>query len=96
MLGVDEGGGAAHALGLRDDVQRQRGLAGGLRPVDLDDPAARDAADAERDVERERAGGDDGDLVEGAALAEAHDGALAELPVDGRRWPAPGPGGGRS
>ena len=43
VLGVDEGGDAAQVLGLGDDVQGQRGLAGGLRPVDLDDAAARDA-----------------------------------------------------
>jgi hypothetical protein len=36
-----------------DDLQRERGLAGGLGPVDLDDAAARQAADAERDVEVE-------------------------------------------
>ena len=34
-----------------------------LRAVDLDDAAARQAADAERDVEAERAGGDDLDVV---------------------------------
>ena len=84
MLGVDEGGGAAHALRLGDDVQRERGLARRLRAVDLGDAAARDAADAERDVERQRAGRDDRDLVQGAALPQAHDRALAELAVDGR------------
>ena len=35
VLGVDEGGDAAQLLRLRDHVQGQRGLAGGLRPVDL-------------------------------------------------------------
>ena len=58
VLGVDEGADAAVLLGLGDDVQGERGLAGGFRPVDLDDAAARQAADAERDVEAERAGGD--------------------------------------
>ena len=52
VLGVDEGGDAAELLRLGDDLQRQRGLAGGFRAVDLDDAAARQAADAERDVER--------------------------------------------
>ena len=39
-------------------VQRQRRLARGFRPVDLDDAALGQAADAERDVEPERAGRD--------------------------------------
>jgi len=39
VLGVDECGGAALALHLRDDRERERGLARGLRPVDLDDAA---------------------------------------------------------
>jgi hypothetical protein len=62
VFGVDEGAGAAALLRLGDDMQRQRGLARAFRPVDLDDPAARQAADAERDVEPERAGGDHLDL----------------------------------
>jgi len=56
MFGVDERGDAALLLGLRDHVQRQRRLARRLRPVDLKDTPARDTADAERDVERRRAG----------------------------------------
>ena len=64
VLGVDEGADAAALLRLGDDVERQRGLAGRLRAVDLDDAAARQAADAERDVEAERAGGDDLDVVD--------------------------------
>ncbi len=69
------------ALGVGHGVQRDGRLAGGLRAVDLDDPAPRQAADAERDVERDRPGGDH--LDRGAALVtEAHDRALAELTVD--------------
>ena len=56
-----------------------------LRAVDLDHPAARQAADAEGDVEAERAGGDDLDVVDDLALAEAHDRALAELLLDLRQ-----------
>ena len=82
MLGVDERGDAAEALRLGDDVERQRGLARGLRPVDLRDAPARNAADSEGGVEGDGSGGNDGDLVEGAAGAELHDGALAELPLD--------------
>ena len=46
------------------------------------DASARDAADAERDVERERAGGDGGDAGAHGVLAEPHDGALAVLLLD--------------
>ncbi len=56
MFGVDIGGDAALLLGLGHDMQRQRGLARGFRAVDLDDAAARQAADAQRDVEAQRAG----------------------------------------
>jgi hypothetical protein len=45
-------------------VQAQRGLAGRLRSVDLDHPAARQAADAEGDIEPERAGGNGLDVVD--------------------------------
>ncbi len=40
MLRVDEGHLAALLLGFGQDVQRQRGLTGGFRAVDLDDTAA--------------------------------------------------------
>ena len=69
-------------LALGDDLQRQRGLAGGLRPEDLDDPAAGQPADAERDVEPEGAGRGGLDVPEDAPVAQAHDGALAELPFN--------------
>ena len=55
VLGVDERRDAAGGLRVGDRVQGHRRLAGGLRAVDLDDAAARQAADAERDVERDRA-----------------------------------------
>src|SRR5215471_16066793 len=81
MLGVDEGADAPAALRLRHHVVDERRLSRGLGSVDLDDPTARKAADAEREVERERAGGDgaDRDLW---AVAHAHHGSLAELPLD--------------
>ena len=81
VLGVDVGAHAAVALGLGDDVHRQRRLAGRLRAEDLGDPAARQAADAEGEVERERSGGDGLDGHR-ALLAHAHDRALAVLLVD--------------
>ena len=82
VLGIDEGADAALLLGFGDGVQRQRGLAGGFRPVDFDDAAARQAADAERDVEPERAGRDGLDVHRLVVLAELHDRALAEMPLD--------------
>ena len=81
MLGVDEGADAAPLLGLGDAVQRHGRLARGLRPVDLDDAAARQSADAERDVEPDTAGRDRLDL-DHLALAEPHDRALAEIALD--------------
>ena len=81
VLGVDEGADAAAALRLGDHVVDERRLARGLRAEDLDDAAARQAADAEREVERERArrDGADRDL---RPVAHLHDRALAELPLD--------------
>ena len=46
MLGIDEGTAAAGFLRLGDDLQSQGGLAGGFRPVDLDDTPAWQTADA--------------------------------------------------
>jgi hypothetical protein len=82
VLDVDEGGEAALALGLGDDAQAEGRLAGGLRAVDLDDAALRQAADAEGEVDGERAGREHLDLHLGVA-AEAHDRAFAELLGDG-------------
>ena len=41
MLGVHEGGKATGLLRLGNDLERNRRLAGRLRPEDLDDPTAR-------------------------------------------------------
>ena len=82
VLGVDERGDAALGLGFGDHVQADGGLARALGPEDLHDAAPGDAADAERDVERQRAGRDDGDPGPGGVLAELHDGAFAELLLD--------------
>ena len=81
MFGIDKGADAAALLRLGDDMQRQRRLARRFRPVDFDDPAARQAADAERDIEAERAGRDRLDLDRLLAL-EPHDRALAEGALD--------------
>src|SRR5690606_7355207 len=77
MLGIDEGAGAALLLGFGDAVQGDGGLARAFRAVDLDDAAARKAADAQRDIEPERAGRDRLDL-DALAGAELHHRSLAE------------------
>ena len=82
VLGVDEGAGTARLLGLGHHVERERRLARAFGPVDLDDAPARQPADAERDVERDRTGGDRIDVDSDLALAEAHDRALAERAFD--------------
>ena len=84
MLGVDEGGGAARLLRLGDDVEREGRLARAFRAVDLDDPAAGQAADTERDVEAERAGRHHLHLHL-LARSQLHRAALAEGAVDLRQ-----------
>jgi hypothetical protein len=85
VLRVDEGGGAARLLCVGDDLERERGLARGFRTVDLDHAAARKAADAERHVQAQRAGGDDLDGLVHVRIAHLHDRALAELLLDLRK-----------
>ena len=84
VLGVDETGQTAGLLRLRDDLERERGLAGGLGPEDLDDPSARDSADTERRVDRQRTGRNDRDGHVGT-VAQAHDRAFPELSLDLRQ-----------
>ena len=71
-------------LRLADHRQREGGLARRLRAEDLDHAAAREAADADRRVDRERAGGDELHRQD-LARPEPHDRALAELPLDLRQ-----------
>src|SRR6185312_6410195 len=81
VLGIDERGSAAGALAAGDGLQGHGGLAGGLRAVDLDYAAARQAADAQRDVQAQRTGGNRLDrLVD--AVTHPHHGTLAELLLD--------------
>jgi len=58
MFDIDEAANTATALRLGDDVQAERRLAGTLRTIDLDDAPAREAANAQRDIETEAAAGD--------------------------------------
>ena len=91
VLGVDERADAAAPLRLGDHVVDERRLARRLGAEDLDDPPAREPADAEREVERERSGGDRADRHLGALVAHPHDGALAEVALDLASAPPAGP-----
>ena len=79
MFGVDEGRHPAEPLRFGDDLQRERGLTRGLGPEDLDHAAAGHAADAEGEVEADRAGGNGRDRRDGVLPSEPHDRTLAEL-----------------
>ena len=79
MFGVDESGHAAQFLAVGHDMQCQRGFAGCLRTVDLNDSAARQTADTECGVQCQRTGWNDFNLGHRHAFAKAHDRALAVL-----------------
>ena len=76
VLRVDEGHLAPPLLGLCRDVQGQGGFAGGFRPIDLNDPPPGNPADAQRQVQGHRAGGNALHHHPGVG-AQAHDGPLA-------------------
>ena len=82
VLGIDKGTLAAQLLHFRNDLQRQRGFARRLGAVNLNHPAARQAAHAQRHVQPQRAGGDDLDVLNHLAFAQAHHGAFAKLFFD--------------
>src|SRR5580658_1357437 len=82
MLGVHEGGGAAVTLRRGDDGQGERGLSRGLGSENFDDAAARNAPDAQRDIQAQRARGYRVHLIGGSGIAQAHHRALAELFLD--------------
>ena len=81
VLGVDERGGTAEPLRLGGTGKGERGLSRTLGTVDFDDPATGNATDAECHVEPQRAGRDRLHLDCGA-VAQPHDGAFAEGPLD--------------
>src|SRR5271169_931992 len=82
MLRVDERARPTAALALGNHVQREGGLTGALRPVDLDDAATRQSADAERDIEAERARRDNLGFRRGLMRPELHNRALAKGALD--------------
>ena len=81
VLGVDEGHLAPPLLGLGQDVQGQSGLTRGFRAVNFNDAPLGDAANAQRNIQGQRAGGD-GIHHDPGVLPQAHDGALAIGPLN--------------
>ena len=82
VLDIDEGRRAAQLLRLGDHMEREGRLTARLRPVNLDDAAARKTTDPERQIERDRSRRDDVHMHALGEVAHLHDGALAELPFD--------------
>src|SRR5215216_900441 len=82
VFGIDEGADAALLLPFRHRVQRQRGFARGFRPVDFNHPPTWQAADAQRDIEPERARRNGLDVHRTVVLAQLRHRALAELALD--------------
>ena len=81
VLGVDHGGDAALLLRFGDGVDGERGLAAGLRSVDLNDAPARITADAQGMVEGYRAARDDLH-VPLRLVSQLHDRALSIIFLD--------------
>ncbi len=81
MFGVDEGASGAGLLSLSNDGKRHRGLTGRFRTVDLNDPTFRQTANAERDVQAQRASGNGWNRL-AIMIAHAHDRAFTELLFD--------------
>ena len=82
MLGIDKCNDAAHGLCFCKNLERKRRLTGGLGTINLDDTAARHAADTQGGIERQRARRNSLDLELRTAVAIPHDRALAELLLD--------------
>ena len=70
---------------LGQAMQSERRFTRRFRAVDFDDAAARQAADAERDIEAKRTCGNGVDVHRLHVLAEPHDRALAETALDLRQ-----------
>ena len=83
VFGIDEGGTTTQLLGFGDDLKCQGGFAGGFGSIDFGHPPARQATDAQGDIQAERAGGNGHHVTGGAGgVAHSHDRALAKLALD--------------
>ncbi|MNV55214.1 hypothetical protein D3C71_1474410 [compost metagenome] len=82
VFGIHKRAGTAQLLHLGNHLQRERGLARRFRAIDLDHTATGQAAHAQRDIEAQRAGGDNLDVLDHLTFTQAHDRALAKLLLD--------------
>src|SRR5258708_37008982 len=82
VLGSHDGADAAAPLRVGVDVLGERRLARALRPVDLGDAAARNAADAEGEIERDGAGRNGLHLHMRTMFAAIHNSSLAKAPLE--------------
>ena len=85
MFGVNERRRTATLLHFCNDVKGEGRLARAFRTVDLDHPAARQTAYAERKIQSERAGGHRLDLNHLALGAQFHHCAFAERAIELRK-----------
>ena len=81
MLNVDKGNLAAQLLGFSQNMQGQGGFTGRFRPIYLNDASAWQAADAQRQVQPQAAGGN-GIHLHGNVGPKLHHGAFAKLLFD--------------
>ena len=82
MLHVDERRHAALLLRFGDHLQGDGGFARGFRTVDFADAPARKSANAQRRIDRDRAGRDDRNRNNGLLRSQPQNRAFAELFLD--------------
>ena len=82
MLNVNEGGNTAPTLCFSDDVLADRGLTRRLRPKDLADAPAWQAANTEREIQRDCTGWN-GVNLKSLTRPELHDRTATELLLNG-------------
>ena len=75
MFHIDVSSFTAFFLSGSDDMKCQRGLTGSFRAVDLDDTSFGNTTDSQRHIQRERAGGECGDVGMNV-FTQTHDGTL--------------------
>ena len=78
MLCVNKGTGAANFLSLCDNLEREGGLSGRLRPIDLDNTTPGQTTDTQRNIQPQGPCGYSRDFFLGS-ITETHHRALTKL-----------------